>query len=253
MAHVTFIHGIANKPAEPELLRIWRDALVDGSNPLPLGDHGVTSTMVYWADLMYPAQETPCRLPGTAGRHRLRPAKKHDRADLHPRPPAPAPRARRPQAPETAGNGAIHAPVHRSCAPRTAEPVGARAATMPEGPWNQCKRNSPSFGRMRARGGFRARPDTAVSIHAICRYRTSLLGRAMHKPRLRSRIDPGPIIRQRPITTHVAPQRRNGRNPRGLASGLICPVRSPPITRPTVIVSAGVRAARSVAWPGTSG
>jgi hypothetical protein len=27
MAHVTFIHGIANKPAEPELLRIWRDAL----------------------------------------------------------------------------------------------------------------------------------------------------------------------------------------------------------------------------------
>lgn len=58
MAHVTFIHGIANKPAEPELLRIWRDALADGSNPLPLGDHGVTSTMVYWADLMYPTPET---------------------------------------------------------------------------------------------------------------------------------------------------------------------------------------------------
>lgn len=118
MAHVTFIHGIANKPAEPELLRIWRDALADGSDPLPLGDHGVTSTMVYWADLMYPAQETPWTLSGTAGRHRLRPAKKHDRADAHPRP----------QAPETAGNGVIHAPVHRSCAPRTAGPAGAKFA-----------------------------------------------------------------------------------------------------------------------------
>jgi len=53
MAHVTFIHGIANKPEPAALLRIWREALANASEPLPLGDLGVTSEMVYWADLMY--------------------------------------------------------------------------------------------------------------------------------------------------------------------------------------------------------
>lgn len=53
MAHVTFIHGIANKPEPAALLRIWREALANASDPLPLGDLGVTSDMVYWADLMY--------------------------------------------------------------------------------------------------------------------------------------------------------------------------------------------------------
>ena len=53
MAHVTFIHGIANKPPEADLLRIWREALANCSDPLPLGDYGVTSSLVYWADLMY--------------------------------------------------------------------------------------------------------------------------------------------------------------------------------------------------------
>jgi hypothetical protein len=52
MAHVTFIHGISNKPPADELLRIWRDALGNAADPLPLGDLGVTSTMVYWADLL---------------------------------------------------------------------------------------------------------------------------------------------------------------------------------------------------------
>lgn len=58
MAHVTFIHGIANKPAKDDLLRIWREALAGGDEPLPLGDYGVTSSMVYWADVLYAAPET---------------------------------------------------------------------------------------------------------------------------------------------------------------------------------------------------
>ena len=53
MAHVTFIHGIANKPPEADLLRIWREALANCIEPLPLGDYGVTSSLVYWADLLY--------------------------------------------------------------------------------------------------------------------------------------------------------------------------------------------------------
>ena len=30
MPHVTFIHGIANKPPPDDLLRIWQEALADG-------------------------------------------------------------------------------------------------------------------------------------------------------------------------------------------------------------------------------
>jgi hypothetical protein len=53
MAHVTFIHGIANKPAPDELLAIWRRTLSEATDALPLGDLGVTTSLVYWADLMY--------------------------------------------------------------------------------------------------------------------------------------------------------------------------------------------------------
>jgi hypothetical protein len=53
MAHVTFIHGIANKPPPADLLRIWRETLANAAEPLPLGDLGITSELVYWADLMY--------------------------------------------------------------------------------------------------------------------------------------------------------------------------------------------------------
>lgn len=52
MAHVTFIHGIANKPPADDLLRIWSRALADATEPLSLSDAGVTTTMVYWADLL---------------------------------------------------------------------------------------------------------------------------------------------------------------------------------------------------------
>lgn len=58
MPHITFIHGIANKPPADELLEIWRRALAqdDGIN---LSTRGITSSMVYWADILYakPAEE----------------------------------------------------------------------------------------------------------------------------------------------------------------------------------------------------
>jgi hypothetical protein len=53
MAHVTFVHGIANKPPAEDLLNIWRRTLEQAEVPVPLGDLGVTSSLVYWADLMY--------------------------------------------------------------------------------------------------------------------------------------------------------------------------------------------------------
>jgi hypothetical protein len=52
MAHVTFIHGIGNKPEAEELHRIWLRTLADGG--LGLVDEGVTSSLVYWADVLYP-------------------------------------------------------------------------------------------------------------------------------------------------------------------------------------------------------
>jgi hypothetical protein len=57
MPHVTFVHGMCNKPPADDLLRIWRRALADGAEPLPLGDLGVTSSLVYWADLLYEKPE----------------------------------------------------------------------------------------------------------------------------------------------------------------------------------------------------
>src|SRR5215510_15194404 len=53
MPHVTLIHGISNKPPPEDLLRIWRETLANATEPVPLGDLGVTSSLVYWADLLY--------------------------------------------------------------------------------------------------------------------------------------------------------------------------------------------------------
>jgi hypothetical protein len=52
LAHVTFIHGIANKPPKDALLEQWRVALFDNDG-IDLEGMGVTSSMVYWADLLY--------------------------------------------------------------------------------------------------------------------------------------------------------------------------------------------------------
>jgi hypothetical protein len=53
MAHVTFIHGIANKPARDELLDLWRVALLDNGG-VDLDEAGVSMSLVYWADMLYP-------------------------------------------------------------------------------------------------------------------------------------------------------------------------------------------------------
>jgi hypothetical protein len=63
MPHITFIHGIANKPPEEKLLRIWTGALADdrlgNDDAINLGTLGITSSMIYWADVLYekPAKE----------------------------------------------------------------------------------------------------------------------------------------------------------------------------------------------------
>jgi hypothetical protein len=54
MAHITFIHGIANKPPEDRLRASWERALAAGDG-INLGAEGVTTSMVYWADVMYGA------------------------------------------------------------------------------------------------------------------------------------------------------------------------------------------------------
>lgn len=52
MAHVTFIHGISNKPDPATLLEQWRVALLDDDG-IDLAALGVSSSMVYWADVLY--------------------------------------------------------------------------------------------------------------------------------------------------------------------------------------------------------
>jgi len=52
VAHITFIHGIANKPEPEVLIQLWHQSL-SRDDGLDLGTEGVTSTMVYWADVMY--------------------------------------------------------------------------------------------------------------------------------------------------------------------------------------------------------
>ncbi len=56
-AHVTFIHGLGNKPCRRELRRIWLEALgapLKEDAGFDLGAVGVTASFVYWADLFYP-------------------------------------------------------------------------------------------------------------------------------------------------------------------------------------------------------
>jgi hypothetical protein len=52
MAHVTFIHGIGNKPAVEALRSSWLTSLSD-SDGLDFAAEDVSSSMAYWADFMY--------------------------------------------------------------------------------------------------------------------------------------------------------------------------------------------------------
>lgn len=51
MPHITFIHGIANKPPVDLLLEKWISAVEAGGFSLVTAN--VTASMVYWADVMY--------------------------------------------------------------------------------------------------------------------------------------------------------------------------------------------------------
>jgi hypothetical protein len=66
MAHVTFIHGIGNKLDRTRLERAWLDALRDGGGP-DLGSENVTTSMCYWADVLYPAPLAPTAVATEAG------------------------------------------------------------------------------------------------------------------------------------------------------------------------------------------
>jgi hypothetical protein len=57
MPHVTFIHGICNKPPREKLLESWEAYLAQGG--LDLAARGITTSMVYWADVMYAEPESP--------------------------------------------------------------------------------------------------------------------------------------------------------------------------------------------------
>ncbi len=57
MPHVTFIHGIANKPPKEKLLENWEAHLAQGG--LDLATNGVSTSMVYWADVMYAEPAAP--------------------------------------------------------------------------------------------------------------------------------------------------------------------------------------------------
>jgi hypothetical protein len=50
MPHVTFVHGIGNKLPAEQLSGIWRGVLA--AHGLDLEARGVSSSMVYWADLL---------------------------------------------------------------------------------------------------------------------------------------------------------------------------------------------------------
>jgi hypothetical protein len=53
MGHLTFIHGIGNKPVAEALLDQWRLAVLDNDG-LDLDEAGVSMSLVYWADMLYP-------------------------------------------------------------------------------------------------------------------------------------------------------------------------------------------------------
>ena len=80
MAHVTFIHGILNKPPEEQLLGRWLRALVQNGDGLDLDTEGVSYEMVYWADVLYAEPEADARAEArlenmeTAGRAEEPPA-----------------------------------------------------------------------------------------------------------------------------------------------------------------------------------
>lgn len=80
MGHITFVHGIANKPDRETLLRQWQVALLDDGG-VDLDHLGVSSSMVYWADLLY-ARPAPAAAAHEASAGELEQASDADDADM---------------------------------------------------------------------------------------------------------------------------------------------------------------------------
>jgi hypothetical protein len=57
MPHIVFIHGLSNKPEADYLYKLWKRKLAFNDG-LDLDTNGVTSSMVYWADVLYPSPDT---------------------------------------------------------------------------------------------------------------------------------------------------------------------------------------------------
>ena len=57
MPHITFIHGISNKPEKRILLDNWVGYLNEGG--FDIVEHSCTASMVYWANVMYEVPEVP--------------------------------------------------------------------------------------------------------------------------------------------------------------------------------------------------
>ncbi|KQS92090.1 hypothetical protein [Chryseobacterium sp. Leaf394] len=55
--HITFIHGIANKPTAEKLLLEWKKTLASdfkgNGDDIDLDTLGITTSMIYWADVLY--------------------------------------------------------------------------------------------------------------------------------------------------------------------------------------------------------
>jgi predicted alpha/beta hydrolase family esterase len=54
-AHITFVHGVGNKPKAEVLLAAWTRALAAAGGIATGGASGVSVSMVYWADVLYEA------------------------------------------------------------------------------------------------------------------------------------------------------------------------------------------------------
>src|SRR4051812_13599440 len=57
MPSVLFIHGLSNKPEATYLLELYKRKLAHEEG-FSLADNGVESSLIYWADVLYPAPDS---------------------------------------------------------------------------------------------------------------------------------------------------------------------------------------------------
>src|SRR3954453_5721099 len=57
VGHIVFTHGLDNKPEADYLFQLWRRKLAHDEG-LDLDSTGVSSSMNYWADVLYPSPDT---------------------------------------------------------------------------------------------------------------------------------------------------------------------------------------------------